>query len=74
MFKSLSLAILSLTLMAACAHPLAQVMEERALARQQGLYNTPISAGACDDVGQFIRNAQLPLTVPQEASAMPVHD
>jgi hypothetical protein len=74
MFKSLSLAVLSLATLAACAQPMTNVMEERAAYRQQGLYNTAISAGACDDVGQFIREAQAPLSLRQEASAMPVHE
>ena len=46
MFKSLSLAVLSLATLAACAQPMTNVMEERAAYRQQGLYNTAISAGA----------------------------
>ena len=74
MFKSLSLVMVSLVALTACAQPLTTVTEERAAYRQQGLYNTAISAGACDDVGQFIRNAQEPLSLRQEASALPVHE
>jgi len=73
MFKSLALAIFSLTVLATCAHPLTTVTDERAANRQQVLYSTAISAGACDELGQFIRDAQEPISLQQEASAAPVH-
>jgi len=74
MFKSFSLAIFSLAAITACAQPLTRVMDERAAYRERGLYGTAISAGACDDVGQFIRAAQESIRLQQEASAMPVHE
>jgi len=75
MFKSLSLAIVSLAMITACAHPLTTVVEEQAANRQQTLlYSTSISAGACDDLGRFVRDTQQPITLRQEASALPVHE
>ena len=74
MLKSISLAIVSLAMITGCASPLTHEMDARAANRQQALYSTSISAGACDDIGQFIRNSQQPISLRAEASAMPVHE
>ena len=57
-----------LAVMAGCASPSPTHVTESLSYRQQGLNSASISAGACDDVGQFIPMGG---TTVQEASAAP---
>ena len=72
MWKKLTLAVVCGGLLGACAHPMTQADDAMAC-RQQALNSAAISAGACDEIGQYIpvaTQAQHPL---QEASAAPAH-
>ena len=71
MCKKIALILVIGTLVAACAHPLTPVTEDSLTYRQQGLSATAISAGACDDVGQYIPAASQSERVRLEASAAP---
>ena len=79
MLKRLSLAVLSLATITACAHPMTNLAAEVAADEQaayhlRGLYHTSISGGTYDDVGQVIPLAQEPDSLGHEASAAPVHE
>ncbi len=68
MLKKVTLAIVSVLTLTACAQTLTT---NTAAYRQTSL--TPISAGACDNVGRFIVAARQEETLRLEASAEPVH-
>jgi len=72
MMRTLLLSILCAATVTACANTQTSVLQTRADSRQRGLELTSISAGACDDAGQFIMGKP-DMASFQEASAMPLH-
>lgn len=72
MWKRLTLAVVSAAMLGACARPMMPAEDSLAY-HQQGLNATPLSAGACDEIGQYIPVANQAQRTREEASAAPTH-
>lgn len=74
MLKSAAMSILCLATITACAHPVDSAFRARAEQRQQTYqFSGKISAGACDDAGQFIPSGDN-TKIHASASAAPTRD